>query len=210
MSVNNFSRNRLFAKYALEDLADMLKLKILVFNTTVADHNSLSVYEPVNHFQLKLNDFVYLSVDKKDSACLFSWMMPKAREPVLGTTILSPLNSDKYFIQLHRQPFVYAHHVVLLDWARLFTCFSHESLLSSACLFLYLRFMSECDARTLTTVHELKFGDLVPTGDLAGMCSYLNRLGGERRFNSEYYSNFATLTTELFKNAVTICLRILI
>jgi hypothetical protein len=222
LSVNNFSRNRLFTKYALEDLADMLKIKILVFRSNPTGASPVAGSGPTiltcmydgtnvaNVFDHQLNDFVYLSVSEQtcpDSSvyATYNWMLPKTKQALINRTVLSPdENFDNYFIRLHHQPFFYTHNAIVVDLAHLFACFSHECLVSNVCVFLYMRFLSECGVDTLVSVDELNFGELVMSRDVKGMCHYLNRLSGERRFDPEYYANFAALTSNLLRTFVNI------
>jgi hypothetical protein len=228
LSINNFSRNRLFVKYALEDLAEMLKLKILVFeridNSNGLKHpkcapehddphfdakssRSLRVYEPKNIYNLQLNDYVYLCANESPTGShTFSWLMYKGKQHLIDTTVLSFENQDKYFVCVQHQPFFYAHQAVVLDRAYLFRCFSHECLLSNVCIFLYLRFLGECAVQTLVSLNELKFSNLVQTRNVKEMCSYLNRLWGQRHFNYQYYVNFNFLASNKFKKPVIIIL----
>jgi hypothetical protein len=224
MSVNNFSRNRLFARYALEDLAEMLKLKILVFETSTektsettttttkqcrfrAPENEPKIYEPINIFNLQLNDYVYLSASDiksgASSSFSFTWLMCKAKQHVIQSTLLSTENRNKYFVRLQHQPFFYTHQASVLNRAYLFKCFSHECLLSNMCIFLYLRFLGECAVHNLVSLNELNFSKLVQTRNVREMCSYLNRLLGERYFNYQHYVNFSTFANS-FKKPVNI------
>lgn len=93
--MNNFSNNRLFRQFAVEDLAELLGIRIVVFEeTTTTSKQRLSrVHEPRVCRDVEksfLNDSVYLEVSTcQDAQLEYKWLMPKYLRIHIENTLLA-------------------------------------------------------------------------------------------------------------------------
>lgn len=156
LSVNNFCNNRLFNQFALEDLAELLRVRIVVFETNQPpsdDHErdsgvevSLSrprvrVFEPKtcqNSSQI-LNDSVFIKLDHLEKI-KFKWLMPTRLQFNLEKSrLLSSSWSNSNFFKLKPG---YIRYRILLDQESLRQRFDAEFINNSVNFALFLRFVS--------------------------------------------------------------------
>ena len=166
MNINNFSDNRLFKTFALEDIADLFDIKLIVFNDQINENNENNVqendellackkYKPVNS---KSNDYVYLSYNKNDKI-KYKWLMPNVSSEMIKKYLLNTLKQDSFFLKTNSS---YSHQYLLIDSKRLFECFGECLKTNNRLnLLLFLNFLTECPVHTLTSLKELNFDDIL-------------------------------------------------
>ena len=183
--VNNFSNNKLFRLYALEDLAFIIKMKIYLFDTKSAeDLNSenLKIYDPfisenVVNNSTKLNGHVFLSLNSNsNSKVRYKFLLPKSHEQTLNETLLSVNNKDNFFL---RTKSAYSNYMVLLPIADIKKCFSYQDLSWNININVFLKFLSESSVHTLLSLNDLKFD--LQTNPIQ-LTAFLNEIWGQNHF----------------------------
>ena len=154
----------------------MFKIKILVFEQVSSaescqnNRRQLKIYEPVNLFNLNLQDFVYLSLDHS-AQIPFKWLMPKGKQNFIDKALLS--STSQHFLQM--DPY-YAQRSIILQSSYIFSCFSRDLIAGNLGIALFLRFLTESNVQTLVSLNELSFDPILKAKNLEQMIKYLNRL----------------------------------
>lgn len=210
--MNNFSNNRLFKQFALEDLANVLRIRIVTFETPTHDaaeqnRNVLEtsdlkvrVFEP-QICQTEstscnfLNDSVYIKIDRSEKI-KYKWLMPKRLRRQIESALImpSPSLSQNYFFKL--KP-VYIRYRILLNQNVLRSRFDHNFINRSINHALFLRFLCECSVHTLVSLDELEFDALIRDKDSSHLVAYLNQLWGQNHFNLKEILNQLQFNNEL-------------
>ena len=192
IGVNNFCINRLFESFALVDLADMLKVKIFVFDikpsgkqASIACLNGndikqidCNVFQPLTDRignSLKINDCIFLS-SNNCSKIRYKFLLPKSHQLLLNETLLAPKNSNKFFL---RTKLTYSMHMTLLTKADISKCFSFYDLNTNFKVNLFLKFLFESSVHTIIATSDLKFG---PLNEPTQMIAFLNDVWGQDHF----------------------------
>ena len=183
MSINNWSGNRLFAEFALADLATLLGATILVFKP-----DATNVYEPASMVRSAAHDYIFLQMDSH-SGC-FKWLLPRCHEVVLAATIRS---SPSCLFNVASASRHYAAHffvigaTCLLKYAFEYTSDNmryRTAFGENASLRMFFAFLSEAPTHTIiagnTNDERVAFGRVMD--DRRQMAAYLNRLCGRARF----------------------------
>lgn len=182
---------------ALDDLADLFDVNILVFNkqNETGDDNDDDLewkhrvyrpsYEmfaaenddPTTVSSSGMHDYVYLSLHKQqqhqhhNEKLKYKWLVPNAAAPLLKKNLLNSLKQDVYFLKTNTN---YAYQFLLLDSQCLFNCFGDYLINNNLNLLLFLNFLSECSVHTLTSLRDLNFDDLLLSSeDPNDMINYL-------------------------------------
>jgi hypothetical protein len=167
--VNNFSSNRLFKTFALEDLSHILNMRVNLF--TGDESSSLQVFEPLSSDS---SSAVFLSKLTKSGGrggTKFKLLLPKLQIQV-PESMLNFLDFKS----------TYSSFVIMLTKFDLDKCFHLNSIATSVCLNLFLRFLMDCPVYTLANAHDLKFGACV---DKSGesFIKFLNEIWGHEHFD---------------------------
>lgn len=186
ISVNNFSSNRLFKMYAVEDLAEILKVKIFVFEMHSADESSTTKdytwtqYEPTDMLPtIKLHDYIFLSMNNSLKV-KYKFLMPVATKAHIDNTLLSPMKKNFYYFKCNS---AYSNYMLVLDSSYLYKCFSSQTLASNLNIGLFLKFLSESSVHTLMSLSDLKFEHVIKSNNQMQMINFLNRLWGQNHFD---------------------------
>jgi len=166
LNINNFSDNRLFNTFALEDIAELFDIKIVVFNDEIKENNENNIFEneeplacktykPVNS---KSNDHIFLSYNKDDKI-KYKWLMPNATSCTIKKYLLNTLKQDSYFLKTSSK---YSHQYILIDSQLLFQRFGEcQNKNNRLNLLLFVNFLTECPVHTLTSLKELNLDDIL-------------------------------------------------
>lgn len=185
ISVNNFCRNELFEKFALEDLAELLKVKILLFKLdSQQECFSVKLFESCIKLNVQVDDYLFIGVNEYGE---YKWLMPKRSQEFINSTILHPANRrGAYYINIDEN---YSQQMILLNSTYLYKCFSADFLKQNVNFELFLKFLSEIAVHTLISLRNLTFDTLIKSNDSIEMINYLNRLWGQEHFNLKEVSN---------------------
>lgn len=173
--MNNFSDNKLFHEFALEDLAELFEVNLFVFSEQTDINNGsynddeLKQYKPVST-DPPCTDNIYLNYNKNDRV-KYKWLMPKASSLLIKKNLLNPIKQDYYYLKTNTS---YSYQFLLLDSQCLFKCFGDCLVNNNLNLLLFLNFLSECSVHTLTSLKDLNFNDLLLSSeDPNEMINYL-------------------------------------
>lgn len=173
ISVNNFSSNELFKKYAIEDLTEILSIKVIMFT-----NNQFNLIESkyLSSFH-QINDYVILTCNKNEKIP-FKWLMPKSMMDFINKNLLS--NESTCFL---KNKTVYSNYMLIVDSSHLYACFDDSQVQNNLCLALFLKFLSESSVHTLISLNNLEFDSIIKANDVHKMINYLNELWGQNHFN---------------------------
>ena len=175
ISVNNFSSNELFKKYAIEDLTEILSIKVIMFTNTNNQFNLIeSKYLSSFH---QINDYVFLTCNKNEKVP-FKWLMPKSMMDFINKSLLG--NESTCFL---KNKTVYSNYMLIVDSSHLYACFDDAQMQNNLCLALFLKFLSESSVHTLISLNNLEFDSMIKANDVHKMINYLNELWGQNHFN---------------------------
>lgn len=156
LSVNNFCTNRLFEEFALEDLAELMRIRIVAFDVKSGDESeppSVKVYEPSivknktssPSSMPMLNDSIYLKVVQADdmNTSVYKWLMPKRLRAYIDDNVLlkhedESSTSASSFLRL--KP-AYVRYKILLPHDVLRQRFDTEFINKSVNHAVFLRFI---------------------------------------------------------------------
>lgn len=152
LSVNNFCTNRLFEQFALEDLAELMRIRIVAFHES--EEPSVKVYEPSivknktsspSNMPM-LNDSIYLKVVQADdmNTSVYKWLMPKRLRAHIDDNVLlkhddESSTSASSFLRL--KP-AYVRYKILLPHDVLRQRFETEFINKSVNHAVFLRFIT--------------------------------------------------------------------
>jgi hypothetical protein len=205
LSVSNFADNELFATFALDDLAQVLQMKLVVFHVKpqLPDEYEVKIYEPCNSSLIELNDIVFLSVNPARKI-KYKWLLPKRAARALmessSTILKANAKMSETFIKLKPS---YMRYVIQLDTPDLYARFDRQFLHENANYTLFLKFLSECSVHTLVSLKKLDFDVFTAnssSSDAHIIIRYLNQLWGQRHFNLREILDQAELDYELEVN----------
>jgi TFIIF-interacting CTD phosphatase-like protein len=137
IGVNNFSDNLLFKTYALEDLAQILKVKIFLFEiktsslsssdevpqSTIENEKSanissktstLKIYESkinLTEKSFNINDYIFLSFNTS-LKIKYKFLLPKVLQSTINETLLSPSKRNHYY--MHTK-ITYSNYMLVLS-----------------------------------------------------------------------------------------------
>jgi len=155
--VNNFSDNKLFELFSLEDLADLFDINLIVFNNSEQNETkTCTIYKP-NDSDTQINDYVHLSFNKNNKI-KYKWLMPNKISCLIRKTLLNPMKSDDYFLKVNTN---YSNRFLLIDSQCLFQCFGETLLNSCLNVYLFSHFLSECSVHLLISLKDLNFDDFL-------------------------------------------------
>lgn len=138
LSVNNFSNNRLFDLFALEDFSELLKIRIVAFEVAANKDEPaiVKIYEPKEAIGKKnlLNDSVYLRVTN-NGKIKYKWLMPNR----LRSHVDQAVNGSASFIRLKSA--AYIRYKILMEQDALRRRFDNEFINQSVNHALFLRYI---------------------------------------------------------------------
>lgn len=177
--MNNFCDNELFRKFAVEDLSNILNLKIFMFNCEeekfLPKNKKLKICESYESKRFKVNDCVFLELANE---CEFKWLMPKTKFEFINS-IISQKEIGYYFFKINSS---YSKQKILLEPYNVKKCFGIE-FKTNQNFALFYKFLSEIAVHSLVSLNELKFDFLLYSKDSNEIINYLNVLWGQNHFS---------------------------
>ena len=190
ISISNFTHNTLFRQFALQDLADLLRLKLLIFHK-LTRHNDdafeVSVHEPTGHGG---DEYIYMLNDEFDIV-KYKWLMPTKHKALFNERFLTssfrvselackPRRSKaKNFLKASA---LYTHHMFVVSWSELYKCF-HVPCSSDVNQLMFAFFLKEAPVQTMMhKMDAVSFGDILARNDPAHTVKCFNSLWGKPHF----------------------------
>ena len=189
LSVNNFSGNRLFEQFATADLANLLGLNILVFNSNDLESPAATIITDVHLFEPDVpacsialeHDFVYLEASPNSQ---YTWLMPNSSKLLVSSRLFDAASTTTK--RAHSSYFsndaeLYTTPTILLSSRELFRCFG-STLLTEHAHLAFVEFMSECPVQMLVTLSEPQFAK---HERLETAVDYMNAMWGKNHFRAK-------------------------
>lgn len=179
ISVNNFSNNKLFKKYAVEDLSNILNLKIILFNAEDGNFyptkKRLKVCESFETKKLRIYDCIFL---EKVGELDYHWLMPVTKKAFINS-ILAPGETQFYYFKICGY---YSKQKILLEASHIKKALGIQ-LKTNQNMILFQKFLSEIPVHSLISLGKIDFDLLLNCADNDEIVHYLNSLWGKNHFN---------------------------
>lgn len=179
ISINNFSNNRLFKRFALEDLSIILNLKIILFNGEDGNfypkNKKFKVCESFETKKLHINDCVFL---EKVGQLEYQWLMPITKRDFLNS-ILVPEETQVYYFRVGD---FYSNQSIFIEANQVKKALGTK-LNSNQNLVLFEKFLSELAVHSLISLEKIDFDLLLNCSDENKIICYLNSLWGKQHFS---------------------------
>ncbi|CAF0784315.1 unnamed protein product [Brachionus calyciflorus] len=200
ISVNNFCRNKLFHKYAIDDLSNILNLKIVLFDSCVDENylpkkiKKLKVYESFESQRLKINDCIFLEMVNDYE---YKWLMPKTKFEFINS-IINPKEIKYFYFKISSK---YSDQKILLKPEFVKKCLGIK-LKENPNLILFYKFLGEIAVHSLISLNKVDFNLLLKSQDSNEIVNYLNSLWGQNHFCLNHILKEIELNKQVISDSV--------